>query len=153
MPLYALIGYRATSHPDTIAKELYNTPENDRPDLICVINLGLVAGNAKYISTTPNPGARDYVCGVALLQERTDKGERLQGSSVKPDDKATSVSYKDVSYPVVKVSGQLLAAEPSRSLLIFCEVLVRNLAMQDKRPTPAISHYLTPVARDLLLLG
>lgn len=152
-PIYALIGYNAKNHPDTLARELRSMGEDTRPDLVCVVNLGFIGGYASIVNATPPDQGNEYVCGVALLQERDDKGQRIEHTRIAPQPKAANLVFKGgVTYPLIKVAKELLFAEPSRALLIFCEALVRILAYQDERPTPAFSHYITPVARDLLLL-
>ena len=151
-PIYALIGYRATNHANTLTRELRSMKEDNRPDLVCVINQGFIGGYTSIVNVTPPDQADGYICGVALLQERNDKGQRIEHTHVVPQPGTTSFVFKEISYPVIKAAGQLLVTEPSRALLIFCEALVRILADQDGRPAPAFSHYITPVARDLLLL-
>jgi hypothetical protein len=149
-PLYALIGYRATSNPPAITKQLLNLPAEQRPNLVCVIDIGFVAGDAKTLRLEPS--STDYVGGVTALHTRNDKGERVAGTYLQPEKGKTSHLFRGVTYPAVKVGADLVVAEPSRALLAFCEALVRNLALRDGREVPAISHYVTSVARDLLLL-
>jgi hypothetical protein len=149
-PIYALVGYKARSHAGSLVRELRSMKEDHRPDLMCVINLGFIGGYANIVIPSGQPG--EYICGTTLLQERNDKGQRIEHTRVMPKPRTTSFTSKDTSYPVIKVGSDLLVAEPSRALLVFCEALVRTLAEQEGRSTPAFSHYITSVARDLLLL-
>jgi hypothetical protein len=151
-PIYALVGYSASILPDTLARELCGMKHDDRPDLVCIVNLGFIAGNALILNAALSEQSAGYICGVALLQQRDDNGQRIENAYITPEPGARNFIFKDVSYPVTKVSRALFVAEPSRALLIFCEALVRVLAEQDGRPTPAFSYYVTAVARDLFLL-
>jgi hypothetical protein len=149
-PIYALVGYRATAYAETIASQLLNMNEDERPDLVCIINLGFIGGYADIVTPSGEPGK--YTCGVALLQKRNDKDQRLENTHHQSEPGSKSYAFRGVSHPVVKVGKDLLIAEPSRALLVFCEALVRVLAHQENKPVPAFSHYITSVARDLLLL-
>lgn len=151
-PIYALVGYSASILPGTLARELCSMKHDDRPDLVCIVNLGFIAGNAPILNAMPSEQSAEYVCGVALLQQRDDNGQRIENTHITPEPGTRNFIFKDVPYPVTKVNREFFVAEPSRALLIFCEALVRVLAEQDGRPTPAFSNYVTAVARDLFLL-
>ena len=126
--------------------------KDDRPDLVCIINLGFIGGYSTIVNAMSSEPSDGYICGVALLQQRDDKGQRIEKTHVIPQSGTMSAIYKDAGYPVTKVNKELRVVEPSRALLIFCEALVRVLADQNGRPVPAFSHYITSVARDLFLL-
>lgn len=149
-PIYALVAYRATSHAEVLARQLASMEEDERPDLVCIINLGFIGGYADIIAPSGLPGT--YACGVALLQERDDKDQRIEHTHILAEPGKKTFTFKDVSYPVIKIGKRIVVAEPSRALLVFCEALIRMLADQDGRPVPAFSHYVTSVARDLFLL-
>ena len=112
-----------------------------------------LSGYEAIVDSTSRSDSENYVNGVALLQKRDEKGQRLHGSHFDAVPGTKVFLWRDVAYPLIKVGKKLLVAEPSRALLIFCEALVRVLAIHDDRPTPAFSHYINPVARDLLLLS
>jgi Domain of unknown function (DUF6602) len=153
-PLYGLIAYKSTVHSEALVGALRALPPEEKPDLVCVLGLGFMAGYRSVLDPTYNRGGDDpYLYGNALLQGRGPGNERIPHHPVEPLPGTTKFAAGEISYPVVKLGNKYMVAEPSRSLLIFCEALVRNLAHSENRPTPAFSYYITDIARELTPLG
>ncbi len=150
-PLFGLLAYAATAHPKTVAANLAQLDSNERPDLVCVLESGIVGGRSRVLQGVD--GEHEFTVGLAALHERRGK-QRLDGRYATPaegDAEATSVD--GVLYPVARdASNERVLAEPARCLLLFCEALLRDLAQRSGNKAPAITFYLSQTARQLLPL-
>ena len=77
-PLFVVLAYRSGQRPENIAKKFLTAAEAERPDLVCVVEQGLLLGAGASIrngSTAPMDG------GVALLRENGSpvRGEKTRG--------------------------------------------------------------------------
>ena len=146
IPPFAVLAYEAWASPKTVAEHLLALPETQRPDLLCVLSPGVVAGDA----ATAQPGT--YPVGLVPLHERDPEGARLQGRwwPIETAPPSAAIVESGSTYPVTHVSGRKpIVGEPGRALLLFCDSLLNLLAARGAIPTPVLSHYLTPVAREL----
>ncbi|MFG3030430.1 DUF6602 domain-containing protein [Streptomyces sp. NPDC048253] len=145
-PHFSVLAYDAWASPDTVAKHLRRVPETERPDSICILNPGLYG---QSVENTPET----FSFGLVPLHERTDDGSRKPESWVtleRPTANASIMEYGS-SYPVTKVKDHgFIAGEPGRALLLFCDALLLALASRRVIPAPALAHYLTSTAREIL---
>lgn len=111
---------------------------------MCVLDPGVIGG----------PAARlDLPCyaGLALLHKRNDNKQRLSRQYRRPQPgEHDDALVGDAVYPVTTdANRQSVIGEPARALLLFCESLLISLAERDGQPVPSLTHYLTPLAREL----
>ena len=139
-PLFVVLAYRAGQQLGTIARKLFEAEDDERPDLLCVVEQSFLAGVGGSIRTASD-AAVDV--GVALLRE---DGNPIVGEPTGPDMRQV---HQGRQYPLVRYGAPLLLAEPSRALLLFVEALVRRLAEKQDQPKPVISHYVNEGMRDL----
>ncbi|MEU8743068.1 DUF6602 domain-containing protein [Streptomyces parvulus] len=156
LPLFHLVGYKAAQELETITKHIRSLSDEERPDIFCIIDAGVIGGRKEILS--PIFGdllekSPDYIIGVTFLHSRID-GERVKGQYLDPPPDSTDpkLLIDGSSYPIIRVGGKWRVAEPSRSLLIFCAALVDSLATHDGHPSPAITHYLSQATLDLFEL-
>ncbi|MTD55209.1 DUF6602 domain-containing protein [Amycolatopsis pithecellobii] len=154
-PAMLFFAYRSNRSAATVSKHinLLKSENNDcRPDLFCILELGLVGGRSDLL-TVNRVDETDYVCGITPLQEFSG-GVRQIGRYRNPPDEHwdAEISIDGTIYPIVEVSGDYVIAEPSRALLLFCDALLIALAKREGK-TPAIHRYITDIARDILLVG
>ncbi|MCX4541304.1 hypothetical protein OOK52_11725 [Streptomyces sp. NBC_01565] len=145
-PHFSVLAYDAWASPDTVAKHLRGVTEAERPDSICILNPGLIGGPDES-----SPGV--FNLGLVPLHQRADDGSRMAEtwvSTVKPPPNASIMEFGS-SYPVTKIKNHgFIAGEPGRSLLLFCDSILRALALQGVIPAPALTNYLTRTARETL---
>lgn len=140
-PLFVILAYRAGQLPETIIEKLSSAEPEERPDLVCVIEQGIVAGSPQAIRLG---GTRATEAGLALVLDAD--GHHVEAAPTGPD--ATAV-HNGKQYPIVRHRGASVLADPARALLLFVESLVRLVALQQGRPAPAMSHYVTEAMRNL----
>lgn len=138
-PLFVVLAYRAGAKPETIVSRFMQAGEDERPDLVCVIEQGLLMGGAGSIR---HDSGFDLDAGLALLRE---DGELIVGKK----SRDMRHLHAGRQYPMVSYGGQLLLVESSRALLLFVEALVRLLADMQGRPIPVLSHYVGDAMREL----
>ena len=138
-PLFIVLAYRSGQRPETIAKKLEECSSSERPDLLCIVEQGLVMGSDGCICD----GSDGVDVGLALFRE---DGHPIEGRATGPDMLALHASRQ---YPLVGYGGKLLLVDSSRGLLLFVEALVRLLARRHGRTTPVLSHYVSSHMRDL----
>ena len=157
-PLSAFLGYSGSIQPETLVEHI-NALQGDhvdnRPDIICVLELGLFAARESLLSwKRSETAANGYIVGLTCLHER-EETVRVPGRFRQPPEEHTDGDYFEGGsvYPIVKAAGTYWIAEPSRALLLFCETLINALSTRERRDLPAMSSYITPTARDLLMLS
>src|SRR6266498_1248304 len=145
-PVYALLAYTSGVSPAVISRKLRGDTLR-RPQLLCVLSHGLVGGRI-----APNDG--DYHIGLAGLHLREEAGTRMSEAWDQPvGGEGDRVQRHGALYPSVKTGNRnRIVAEPGRALLLFCDALLRMMAQRGAIPEPSMSHYLTPVARELFSL-
>jgi hypothetical protein len=150
-PVVALVAYESGLELETVAKHLYGLA--DRLDLVCVLELGLVAGRADLLDVTCDD-EDGYIVAVTPLQATDDSGARIVGTRYPVPNKksATEVAVGSALYPIQTLpSGEDYVAEPSRALLLFCEALLKALAAQGQG-TSVMTRYVDATARDAIAL-
>jgi uncharacterized protein DUF6602 len=157
-PLFALVAYRSSILAEKIAEHILslNDGEDCRPDIVCVVELGLFAVRRKLLRwSVTNTQPEDYVVGLACLHERDDEDRRIAGNYRQPVDDSGDEQYVEGGsiFPIVTALNADWISEPSRALLQFCDVLVSSLAAASERREPSLSYYVTDDGRDLLLLN
>jgi hypothetical protein len=151
-PIYALVGYKASTYVDTLVSNLADLPLVDRPDIVCILNVGLVGGLGRIFSRQSPAGEQDYYLGHAALHDVDENGSRRPGVFVDPpeDFDEPILSSGPVQYPITKVGKGFTVVEPSRALLLYCEALLRELAWREGDEIPTLSHYLSATAHELI---
>lgn len=146
-PLFVVLAYHADASPVTFAMNFRELPEEHRPDLLCVLDPGVIGGPAERFGLT---GCGFHV-GLALLHERDDNKQRISRQYRRPQpDQHDDALVGDAVYPVTTDANRRpVIGEPARALLLFCESLLVSLAERDGQPVPSLTHYLTPLAREL----
>jgi hypothetical protein len=138
-PLFIVLAYRAGQKPETLAKKLEECEPDDRPDLLCIVQQGLLMGSAGSI----REGSDAADIGIALYREN---GRPLVGRATGPELLAL---HANKQYPLVGYGQKLLLVDSSRALLLFVEALVRLLASRQARDKPVLSHYVSDHMREL----
>jgi len=149
-PSFVVLAYAASTSPATVSKHI-EVLKDQMPDLLCVLDPGIVGGAALDIE---NDATR--IVGLTPLHERDSSGRRLAGRWVRPDDghRYPTLQRFGSSYPVTMLSDRSrIVGEPGRALLLFVDGLLRLLANQHAIPEPALTAYLTDVAREVLDLS
>jgi hypothetical protein len=139
-PLFAVLAYRAGQQPATLAKKFHTAQADERPDLVCIVEQGLLAGADGSIRN----GSQAMLDSSLVLL--VDGGEPIEG---KPTGRDMRQVHRGRQFPIVRYGERLLLVEPSRGLLLFVEALVRRLAEKQARPVPVISHYVNEQMREL----
>lgn len=156
-PLYTLVGYDSTVFPGAIARNIRSLDAEKRPDLVCILNQAIFGGWEEFvcypISQLTQP--KKYVIGIAQLHEVDEGGQRIPGKHVAmPERPAENFRYERGGnhFPITMVNKEFYVVEPSRTLLLFCESLLRLLALRECQAAPTLSVYVTPTARELTIL-
>ena len=141
-PLFVVLAYKSGISDRSVAEKLASATSAERPDLLCVVERGLLAGEPGVLL----PGSTSPSCGLALVQQ--------DGSPVEsePEDDSMRASHAGRRYPVVSFNGRLVLCDAPRALLLFVEALVRILAQQQCRSEPVVTHYVTDDLRTLAAL-
>ncbi|HST81596.1 MAG TPA: DUF6602 domain-containing protein [Kineosporiaceae bacterium] len=145
-PIFCLVAYKAATSPASIAKNLRELPPHKRPDLVCLIEPGLVAGRHFQ-----GPGDQDsitdsadpYYC--ALVPLLNDLGETIPHPVP-----ARTALFEGATYPLMLIENQFLLGHPARALLLFMDALLSELARISVRPAPISANYITRRARHSL---
>jgi hypothetical protein len=125
----------------TVYKALTEVPPDQRPDLISVLEPGLIAGSRAAL---PSNEEQDYPGGLVLLRDAG--GAVIEQEPQGPDMMG---EYNGRLYPLVSYGERHVMVDPARNLLLFAEALVRLLAAQQDRRLPVVSHYLDQRAREV----
>ncbi len=148
-PTFALFAYDADTAPETVGQHLASLADARKPDLTCVLDPGILAGQRRLLD--PSSDDSSHMCGLTLLHELDPDGARMRGRYVVADPTKgyDRQAHNGSVYPVVDFNGQQVLSDPSRALLLFCEAFIRLLAEQESRPRPVLSHYLDAPYRDI----
>ncbi len=140
-PLFFVLGYSASPLPATVYETLKGLPTAGRPDVIAVLEPGLLAGSPDAFAGAPGD---DYSGGLVLLRDTS--GAIIEQEPQGPDMMG---EHNGRLYPLVRHGDRHVMVDPARNLLLFAEALVRLLAAQQCRRAPVVSHYLDERARDI----
>jgi hypothetical protein len=147
-PFFALFGFESNASPNALSQRLAGLPPEQRPDLVCVLDPGFVAGFGSVLHPAGADG--EYRSGVTLLHDVRD-GVRLPGAYLDAQETIKSWEERDgVVYPIVDFQHRRVLSDPSRALLLFCEALLRGITAQEGRRHPVLSHYLTEDYREIV---
>jgi hypothetical protein len=139
LPLFIVLAYDSQLAPTAIHTKFASAPVESRPDLYCILEPGIVGGRKDVLREMQG----DYASGLALLRTTTEGGRRIGPPQAVPEDELNdSVLIEGRSYPIVSVGKKRLLGDPPRALLLFVEALARALSRQQRRPDPALTHYL-----------
>jgi hypothetical protein len=151
IPPYVVLAYHAGGMPPTVAKHIRDIPESERPELLCVVEPGILAASAKVIDASNEDG---YLIGIAGLHSTAPDGSRLPSTWQKPDsaERTESVLRNGSPYPVARLGMRrdtAIIGEPGRALLIFCAAILDLLAKSSNLPDSVLKHYLQFPAREM----
>jgi hypothetical protein len=147
-PLFMLFAYDADAYPDTVAANLLALPPEQRPDLVCVIEPGFVAGDPKLIRP-PGEDSQEYLTGVTLLLNDDGRPvERKEDNRVDHDGHG-----KGGSHPKDRHNEKDMRGDPARALLLFADGLLRGLAARGGSSLPESTAYISSQARHLAPLA
>lgn len=142
-PLFVVLAYRAGLRPEAIVRKFMDASDDERPDLVCVLQQGLLLGAPGSLR---HDSGFELDGGLALLREY---GQPIEGQK-SPDMRHIHAGRH---YPMVSYGGRLLLVESSRALLLFVEALVRLLADMQARTHPVLSYYVDQTMRELAWYG
>lgn len=139
-PLFVLLAYSTDLEPVKAYEHIESAPAEERPDLLCILDAGLVGGIGPLVRGVAE---REFAMGQALLRSMVD-GRRTGDPVEVPRAARTQMTYlvEGRAYPVVGRSPNVYLGEPARALLLFVEALARSIARLQDRPQPIMSHYL-----------
>ena len=145
-PPFVVLGYDAGLEPEGYIESLARDLEQ-LPDLICVLEMGLVGGTDEALGIESTDG---WTAGLALAQvdPANDPHEWIPADSTEEH-----VAVGDRLVSVVTHDGATFAADPGRALLLLAEALARLVAKRGARPEPVLTNYLTEEVRALAPLS
>lgn len=138
-PPFVVLAYNAGLGPDTYMEYLLEDPEH-RPDLLCVLDIGLIAGAPRVLSGAHS----DWTAGLAFAQKPNSDSDWIEA-----DRTAEHVEHEGRLVSVVKYGAGYYAADPGRALLLFADALSRLVALRGGLTEPVLTHYLDDRARTL----
>jgi hypothetical protein len=147
-PIFVVLAYRTDISPQQIYKRFLASDQEHRPDLLCVLEHGILGCSGDFLSGAVG---RDFQIGLALLPDRdgdSDAAYRRVDSS----HKDRTVTINERVYPIVEYGDSYYVCDPARALLLFVESLLRRLTIQSNRTPPVLTHYLDASARELAWL-
>jgi hypothetical protein len=144
-PLFMLFAYAADTSPSTVAANLLELPPEQRPNLACLIDPGLVAGDPQFL-LPPGEGAEDYLVGATLLLDET-------GSPISSAGADRYAQHQGGAYPITRHGNAFVLGHPARALLLFADGLLRGLAAYGGHPLPVSTAYISASARRLASPG
>ncbi|MFC4495805.1 DUF6602 domain-containing protein [Streptomyces ovatisporus] len=149
-PPLLVLAYHAEGTPPTVAKHVRKHDNARLPELICVVEPGIMAGNAVLLDPAAEQG---YSIGVVGLHSTSDSEDRIPGEWQKPTaSERARVLRKGSTFPVARLSGKQedrIVGEPGRALLIFCAAIMDILSSTRTVPTSILRHYLQFPAREM----
>lgn len=141
-PPFVVLSYNAGLASPQATIDSFGRDTDHLPDLLCVLDVGLVGGRADLFGGD----AQDWACGLALAQAT---GEDGSWSLIEADPQEERVEVQGQLVAVVDHDGGHFAADPGRALLLFAEGLARLAAERALAPAPVLTHYLTERVRAL----
>jgi len=144
-PPFYVLGYHYSNLPANLATVLEGMANDRRPDAVCVVDPGIVAMKV-------GDGVETGLCALHL---RDRAGARLPGWFKVFPALPTGGVYRfgESTLPVTRApGGSIVACEPGRALLLFCEHLLKGLAVAANLGAPVLSHYLAGTAQETISL-
>ncbi|MFF9341627.1 DUF6602 domain-containing protein [Streptomyces sp. NPDC014773] len=150
-PSLVVMAYHAENTTPTVTKHILEYGEKERPELLCVVEPGILAGSRQLLYRN---GSKGFVVGVAGLHQLDAAGQRISGEFEKPLDseRESHVLRARSSYPVARLGMRRedrIIGDPGRALLLFCAAIMDMLVSVSGLPDSVINHYLTGRAREL----
>jgi hypothetical protein len=137
-PCIAALAYDTNMTPRTIVRHFEKAAEIERPDLLCVLNAGLLGGKS-----VEAPGSSEFPGGLVVLQPTDSDGNRLmKGFYGQLKDRPKAVPVLGRTYPLVARTRDAAVVEPARALLLFLSELMEMLNGRLLSPTPFARRYL-----------
>lgn len=142
VPLTAFFGYSATNAPLARAQELNALVADERPDVACILDPGVVSARSN----------ESLNMGLVPLHMLDESGTRQSRQWIERPT-ASRVVRGNTSYPVagLKLYGDWVVFEPGRALLLFAEGLLTALAARTGWNVNWLSSYVTSVARETVV--
>lgn len=142
-PLSVGFAYSTSVNPTTIHQRLAEAPDAGRPDLVCILDPGIVSGSEAVL------GGSGW---TSILTPLVDPGNPK--SFVEPLDPAKSENlYEGRAHPVMPTpSGELVLMDPAWALLLFLDRVLAQLAVRSGRQLPIFCSYVRAVDRDVISL-
>lgn len=131
LPLFIVLAYDSQLPPAAVHKKFAAAPPQDRPDLYCILEPGIIGGRKHLLREMKG----DYASGIALLRTPAANGRRIGPPQAVPENELDdSMLIEGRPYPVVSVGRDRFFGDPPRALLLFVEALARALSKQQGRP-------------------
>lgn len=149
-PLFVLFGFSVKGATASIAKAIAELPETERPDLTCIISPGLVG---KATSTIP------YVPELVPLHKTDpDNMQKLSKQWQKLPARAKGGQQVEmfkvidqIVYPATALKAygrEHLLGDPARALLLFCDLLLEDLARREITDKTWLLNYLPDTTKE-----
>ncbi|WP_157157569.1 DUF6602 domain-containing protein [Diaminobutyricimonas sp. LJ205] len=146
-PLVCVFAFSTSASATTTLKWFENLSPESRPDLVCVVNPGLVLVSAGEIMQ----------CHCVLLHETTELGERLSKSWISPASPGSAALVGGSTYPVAKVKSTeidgMRVFDPGRALLLFSVKALSGLGDRGQLGSSWWEEYLDSTTRETVEVG
>jgi hypothetical protein len=143
-----VLAYRTDISPQQIYKRFLASDQEHRPDLLCVLEHGILGCSGDFLSGAVG---KDFQIGLALLPNK-DENSDFAYRRVDSSHQDRTVTINERVYPIVEYGDSYFVCDPARALLLFVEALLRRLTIQSDRTPPVLTHYLDASARELAWL-
>ncbi|MBT2550538.1 DUF6602 domain-containing protein [Arthrobacter sp. ISL-65] len=149
-PMFVLFGFSVKGATASIVEAIANLPKAERPDLTCIISPGLVGS-----ATSASPYVPEL---VPLHKTDPDTKEKLskQWEELPPripggPQVEMSRVIDQVVYPATALQAygrKHLLGDPARALLLFCELLLADLAGRGITDETWLANYLPSTTKE-----
>jgi len=142
-PLTAVFAFGSSATPFTTLKWFRALPALEQPDLVCIVNPGVIIGM--------EGGTLEGHC--VLLHDVVGE-TKLSGQWIEPDELSSTQSIGGHIYPVEDVRSDAFNGkrvfEPGRALLLFSVRCLAGLGERDLLGTAWWDEYLDPTTREVV---
>jgi hypothetical protein len=140
---FGIFGFDCSGAVASIAKTVCEQVKAERPDITCVINPGIVGSAGSSVPFVPE---------LVPLHAIDATGEKIAGSWREVTKAESAYLEEDRSiYPLtaLKAYGRTYyAGEPGRALLLFCDLLLADLAGRGYIDHHWLANYLPQLAKE-----
>jgi hypothetical protein len=149
-PLFALFGFSVKGATASIAEAIAKLPEEERPDLTCIISPGLVGSAASAESYVPElvPLHKTH---PETKEKMSNQWEELPARTAGGPQVEMSLVIDQIVYPATALKAygrQHLLGDPARALLLFCDLLLADLAGRGITDETWLANYLPAATRE-----
>ncbi|GAA3287778.1 DUF6602 domain-containing protein [Arthrobacter citreus] len=149
-PLFALFGFGLKGATASIAQAIAMLPVEQRPDLTCVISPGMVGSDTSTEPFVPElvpVHKTDPLTGQKVSGQWRELTPRAAGGPpVQPFEIIDQILYPATS---LKAYGrELILGDPARALLLFCDLLLADLARREVTDKSWLANYLPDTIRE-----